>query len=308
MIKKRSFFFAILLIFKNLEHYLALAKMKKIVLTLVFLNTLITCLPANAQLLKKIQNAAQNAAQNIASQKVEKKTGQETEKALSGLMGGMFQPATTESSYQFSGYMTMDVFARDEKGNPETPVQFKYYMGEDLQVMGVSFQDPESKTNFTTITDSKNQAMVFLIEEANEKSSMAMGMDMVKMESLSEAEIEEDLDQLKLVKTGKTKTILGYTCLEYLVTSKDGKGNYWVTEKPISGMSVFSPQYNPLGENSGMNHYKTIFAYAPEGTFLEIVFTENDGSTVEMKFTAIEPKKATLFQMSDYPNMMSGNK
>jgi hypothetical protein len=279
---------------------------KTVTLGLIFCSICLG-LPSQAQLLKKIQNAAQNAAQNVATQKVEQKRDQETDKALSGLMGSMFEPTSTESSYQFSGYISMEIISKDKKGKPELPVQFTYLMGGDTQVMGVNFQDPESKMNMTTIMDSKNQAMVMLMEEKGEKSSMALKMNMEKMQDIAEKEMGQDPEEYKLVKTGNTKTILGYTCEEYLVTSKDGNGQYWITEKPIEGMSMFSPQSGPMGGNKGRNPYEAIFANAPEGTFLEMLFTQKDGSSFEMKVTEIEPKKESSFKMSEYPNMMSGN-
>lgn len=276
--------------------------MKKIVFTCIVFVAMSLSLQSEAQLLKKIQNAAQN----VATQKVEQKTDQETDKALSDIMSGMFEPTSTEDSYQFSGYITLDIISKDKKGNSELPMQFKYLMGENKRIMGVIFQDPESKTIMTTIMDLKNQAIIMLMDEEGGKSSMAMKMNMEKIHGTAEKEMKQNQEEYKIVKTGNTKTILGYTCEEYMVTSKDGKGQYWVTEKPIEGMSVFPPQSSPMGGNKVMNPYKTIFANAPEGTFLEMLFTENDGSTLEMKVTEIEPNKGSLFQMSEYPNMMSG--
>lgn len=84
-----------------------------------------------------------------------------------------------------------------------------------------------------------------------------------------EVEKQRENPEYKITKTGNTKTILGYQCEEYLITSEDGEGHYWVTEKPIEGLSLFSPQSNPMVSNKTMDQYSSMFSNAPKGSFLE---------------------------------------
>jgi hypothetical protein len=285
--------------------------MIRIIFTSLLVGLISLALPTQAQLLKKIQTAAQNAAQNVASQKVEQKiakeSAQEIDSAVSGMLRGMLEPASTEELYTFTGYLTMVVIAKDKKGSPEHPTRIKYLIGEDTQFMGVNFQDAESNMNMTSITDLKNQAMILLMEERGEKSSMAMKINAEGFQEIAEEEMKVKPEDYKLIKTGNRKTILGYICEEYSITSKDGEGYYWVTEKPIKGMSIFSPASSPMGGNKVINQYETLFANAPKGTFLEMLFSGKDGSSLEMKVTEIEPEKESSFKMTEYPNRMIGN-
>lgn len=280
--------------------------MKKILLTYLILGAIAVSFPAQAQLLKKIQNAAQSAAQSATTPKSDNGGNN----PLSGMMGGMMQPANTESSYGFTGYLIMEVTSTDKKGKTEDPAQIKYLLTKDAQFMGMTFEDPKSKgSTTTTIMDSKNQAMVILMEDKGNKSSMAMKMDFDKMQGMVDEEIENQTqDDYTLTKSGNKKTILGYPCEEYIVINEDGKGEYWITEKPIEGVSLFSPQSNPMVSNKTMERYQTMFTNAPKGTFMEMIFTATDGTVTTMNVIEIETNQPRNIQMSEYPNLMAGGR
>lgn len=280
--------------------------MKKIILSLIVFGTVWIANPTHSQILKKIQNAAQTATQKATTPK----SGGEDSNPLAGMMGGMFEAAKTESVYNFSGYMVMEVTSIDKKGKSEEPTQMKYLLTKDPQYMGMVFEDPKSKeTSTITIMDSKNQAVVILIEDGGSKSSMAMKMDYDKMQGMVEEEAEKQTpENYDIQKTGNTKTILGYRCEEYVVTTEDGKGIYWVTEKPIEGVSIFSPQSNPMISNKSMEKYQSLFSNAPKGTFLEMVFTDKDGAVSKIQAIEIQLNQNQTIQMSDYPNLMAGGR
>ncbi|TDQ18663.1 uncharacterized protein DUF4412 [Algoriphagus boseongensis] len=279
--------------------------MKKSILGLLVLAAVSFSTTAQAQLLKKIQNAAQNAATNAASSKAEK----ESSDKMGDLIGGMMQPAPTESAYQFTGYMVMEVTATDKKGKSDPPSRINYLLGDNVEFMGMSFSDPKTPQNTTTtIMDTKNQAMVMLLDNEGQKSSMAMKMDYDKIQDMVDEEASDQMktEDYQITKTGNTKDILGYPCEEFLVKTEDGEGRYWVTKEPIKGFSMFSPQSNPMVSNKTVERYNSFFSNAPKGTFLEMIFTSTDGSVTDMKVVEIELNSPLKFTMSEYPNMMSG--
>ncbi|MBN7813580.1 DUF4412 domain-containing protein [Algoriphagus sp. H41] len=283
--------------------------MKKSVLSILFLAGAMIAMPSEAQILKKIQQAAQQGAENAVTKKTRESTEKATSDALDGMFGGMMQPAPTESEYSFTGYMVMEVTATDKKGKSEEPVRMQYLLSSGTEFMGMSFSDPKQpSTTTTTIMDTKNQAMVMLLEDKGNKSSMAMKLNYDKLQGMVDEEAEEQLEQpdYEITKTGNTKTILGYTCEEYLVKTEDGDGQYWVTEEPIEGFSMFSPQSNPMVSDKTIERYSSMFSNAPKGSFMEMVFTDKDGAVTDMKVVELETDSPRKFQMSDYPNMMSG--
>ena len=284
--------------------------MKKYILGSMILAGVSLSFNAEAQLLKKIQNAAQNAAQSAAQKSASEKAENASSNAMEGLLGGMMQPAPTESEYNFSGYMIMEITSTDKKGKTDEPMHMNYLLSKDTQFMGMAFTDPKNPSTHTaTVIDQKNEAMVLFLEDGGKKSSMAMKMDLNKIQNMVDEEAEETIEKpdYEITKTGNTKQILGYTCEEYLVKSEDGEGHYWVSEKPIEGFSMFSPQSNPMVSNKTVEKYYSHFSNAPKGTFLEMLFKSTDGSVTDMKVIELELNSPTSFAIADYPNMMSGN-
>jgi hypothetical protein len=283
--------------------------MKKSISTILIIGVSLIALPAEAQLLKKIQNAAAQGVENAATKRTSQASEKATNDAIDGMFGGLMQPAPTETNYSFTGYMVMEVTSTDKKGKAEDPVQIQYLLSSNTEFMGMTFEDPQkAEMTTTTIMDTKNQAMVILLEEKGERSSMALKLDYDKVQGMVDKEAEDQLEQpdYKITKTGNTKTILGYTCEEYLVTTEDGEGRYWVTEEPIDGVSMFSPQSNPMVSSKTIERYSSMFSNAPKGTFMEMIFTDTEGAITDMKVVELETDNPREFQMSDYPNMMAG--
>jgi hypothetical protein len=284
--------------------------MKKSIASIILIVGSTYLFPVQAQLLRKIQNAAAQGVENAATKKTREATEKATTNAIEGVLDGMIKSAPTESDYTFTGFTVMEVISTDKKGKAEDPVQIQYLLSSNADFTGMSFTDPtKAGASTTTIMDAKNQAMVILLEDKGEKSSMSMKIDFDKVQEIVDEEVDEELEipDYKITKTGNTKSILGYDCEEYLVTTEDGEGRYWVTEKPIAGFSMFSPQSNPLVSAKTMDRYKSMFSNAPTGTFMEMIFHDKEGSITEMKVIEIETDKPRKFQMSDYPNMMSAN-
>ncbi|GAA0879823.1 hypothetical protein GCM10009119_27920 [Algoriphagus jejuensis] len=283
--------------------------MKKSIVNILIVVGSMIVLPSQAQLLKKIQNAAAQGVENATTKKARESSEKATTNAIEGMFEGMMEPAPTESDYSFTGYSVMEVTTTDKKGKSEDPMQIQYLLSSNAEFMGMAFTDPK-QPNMTTVSimDSKNQAVVILLDDKGKKSSMAMKMDYDKMQEMVDEEAEEQIEtpDYTITKTGNSKSILGYPCEEYLVTTEDGTGNYWVTEKPIDGFSMFSPQSNPMISSKTMDRYTSLFSNAPKGTFMEMIFTDKDGSVTDMKVVELETNSPRKFEMSDYPNMMAG--
>jgi hypothetical protein len=203
--------------------------------------------------------------------------------------------------------MVMEIVSTDKKGNSEKPVQMQYLLSEKPEFMGMAYVDPENPDNLTTtIMDTKNSAMVILIDDGKTKSSIATKADYKGMQEEVDKEAEKQLEQpdYKIEKTGNKKDILGYSCEEYLVTTEDGEGRYWITEKPIDGLSIFSPQNNPMVSNKTMDRYYSLFSSAPKGSFMEMIFTDKEGNVTDMKVIELNPNQSRNYSMADYPNLM----
>lgn len=277
--------------------------MKKPILTLAVLAGIFLTTSAEAQLLKKIQNAAQNATQSSQTQKTESSGA-----GMGGLLGGIMDPADTEEMYEFSGYMVVEIISTDKKGKASEPSKMNYLMGSEKAFMGMSFSEPKNPENTTTtIMDTKNHAMVILMENKGDKTSMALNVNYDEIQGEVDNVADQEMNKATITKTGRTKKILGYDCSEFEVKTDDGSGVYWVTDQPIEGINMFSPQSSPVVSKKTVEKYETFFKNAPKGTFLETTFTSSDGSITQMNVIEIQKNSPKSFVMSEYPNAMATN-
>lgn len=283
---------------------------------------------ANAQFIKKIQNAANRGVENAVQKRVEQEANKMTEKQLekvfsdiygddtlntsggsfdmSKVMAGMGEPVDTEDSYDFFGYVVMEMTSEDEKGKAQEPIQMKSYLGKSTDYSAMEIADPKNpKTVTTMVFDIKNSASVILLDNEGEKMSIATKLAMDNINEISEEQIDKTIDEnnTTLEKTGKTKNILGYACDEYHIKNEDGEGYYWVTEESIAGYSSFWGANNPMVSSEVKSKYAEKFKNLPTGNFLELTYTSSDGK-VDMKVIEIEESAPQSFQMTDYPNVM----
>ncbi len=290
-----------------------------------------------AQLLRRLRNAAEEgvsrAVERRVEREVERATQRQFEKAFGNLYGdsegkmrggGSFDfskilssvnlNVETEEAYSFSGQAEMEITGTDG-GKEDTPMRIRSYLSEDPQFSAMEFFDEESqkeKERSIMIFDFKNNATIMLLEADGEKSSMAFGLDWQNMmDQFEEMEVEEegepvDLSDFSFEKTGNTKTILGYSCEEYVAKSEGFKASYWISKDPISGLQSFWGQNSPFITQKMRAENKTYFESLPEGSLMEMEFiSEEDNSSTNITMKSIDENSPVQFSMQEYPNIMA---
>jgi hypothetical protein len=213
----------------------------------------------------------------------------------------------TADSYEFTGFATLELQTKDEKGKSMDPMTMKSYLGQNSEYTGMEISDPKNPSTITTmIFDMENKASILLMDNEETKNSFAYKLDFDDV--LDDASVSVEESNFKIEKTGNTKDILGYTCDEYFVKSEDGQGTYWITEDLINGSSSFWSSNSPFASSKMQEKYADHFANMPKGNFMEMDFTSTDGSEVMMKVIDIQASQPKTFKMSDYPNMMQSMK
>lgn len=280
-----------------------------------------------AQFINKIKNAAARGIQNAVADKAEQEAYKLMQKQLSGLhgetsegspvkldmekiMAGLGENVPTDSQYEFAGYGVMEMTYADDKGKPQDPIILKAYMAKGTGYTAMELSNPNEPSSITTmIFDMNNQATILLMDNQGTKNSLAYKLNFDRMEeTTAEADsISPEPKDITVEKTGKTKTILGYSCEEYFAKTGDGEGFYWVTKEPIGGFSSFWSQNSPFASSQTQEKYSKQFENAPEGNFMEMYWTATDGSKMDMKVIEIEESKAKTFQMAEYPNVMQAS-
>lgn len=282
-----------------------------------------------AQFINKIKKAAERGVQNAVADKAEqeayKMMQRQLEKQLAGLYGenaesspvkldmekimaGLGENVPTESQYEFAGYGVMEMNYVDENGKTQDPTKLKAYMAKGTGYTAMEFSDPKEPSSITTmIFDMTNQATILLMDNEGTKNSLAYKLDFDDIQETAMDSVSLEPKDFTVEKTGKTKTILGYSCEEYFIKTEDGEGFYWVTKEPIGGYTSFWSQNSPFTSSQTQKKYSKQFKNAPEGNFMEMYWTATDGSKMDMKVIEIEATKAKTFQMSDYPNIMQAS-
>ncbi len=97
-------------------------------------------------------------------------------------------------------------------------------------------ESPKQK-GFFMVMDLKDQKMITFMTD----QKMAMIMDLAKMKQKMQGQVkEENPNNVKVTKTGKSETILGYKCEQFQVESDDSQSLVWMTTELGSGMGNFA--------------------------------------------------------------------
>jgi hypothetical protein len=310
-------------------------KVKSLFLLIIALSFL--SVDGYSQLLKKLKRAASQGASRAIEKTVEKEVEKATQRQLektfrslygdaifdsdqdvnsdgesydfSKVMGSINMNVDTESDYSFSGVAVMEILNTNENGKEEDPVNFNSFLSENPDYYGMEFVDPDAKDEkekSIIIMDHKNKATVILIENEEEKSSMAFGMDWGgMMDSYADNPENNPLGNPTFEKTGNTKDILGYTCEEYVLNADDAEGIYWISTTPIEGLEGFWSKNSPFVTKKMKEDNSAFYSNFPDGNILEMNFTnKEDQSSSQMKIIEINNNQPSQFKMADYPNAM----
>ncbi len=312
--------------------------MKNILLIFVVGTVCFIPIDSEAQLLRRLKNAAEEgvarAVEKRVVSEVEKATQNQFEKAFGYLYTGpkgsnktydfskilesVNMDVDTEESYSFKGIAEMEVVSTDSKGKSEDPARIISYLSNDEQFTGMEFRDDTKKSNkekTVMIFDFKNNATIMLVENDEGKSSMAFGLDWQKMmEGAEEMEVEEetpetvDWDEFKFEKTGKTKTILGYSCEEYIAKNEEMEAVYWISSNPIEGLQSFWGKNSPFITQRMQAENQEYFNKFPDGSVMEMIFvSQEDKSSTSITMVNIDVDESNTFLMEAYPNVMKQN-
>lgn len=241
--------------------------MKKIAISVAVLLVLFSFNTSRAQIgLRSIANKVKNKIEEKVDEKVEKKVDQEVEKSVDkkldnalgidstydnseeavksrsdargqriiNRVGMNSTPAKYENSYSFSSNVKMVTESYDKKGKLESKGSLNTYWGSNMDVYAYEVIDEERKADEKGffIFDAKNMVSIMLSEDKNEKNGVVTGLDLSQMvvpDSLKNTGGNVQLNE-KVKKTGKTKTILGYKCDEYVYEDEYDVSNVWITK------------------------------------------------------------------------------
>lgn len=203
-----------------------------------------------------------------------------------------------EPSYDFDAYLQMEITNYKKNGKLDDQVLYDNYLHKQQADYAMVYSDKGTQSTF--LFDAKNSAMLILTDSDGEKTGFATTIDPEAMAARIEKYAEEeelDADSYKPTKTGKTKTILGYSCDEYLYEDEDTKVFMWVSEK--LGKEVRKEWMN------NQQAFGSMFAHAYQlnGAVLEYDVLEDSGERTIMLVTKIDMNHSHKVNTSSYAIM-----
>ncbi|NVN16803.1 DUF4412 domain-containing protein [Muricauda sp. HICW] len=172
------------------------------------------------------------------------------QKKMAGLFGGSNLKGVPDV-YEFSYRATMKITTQKDES------YIHYWMEPGQRYFGNRYND--GKTNSITVMDMENQAMVMFTDDGAQKMAMKMPAGKKTIEKLTKKMEEKGNNSKEAIKVVPIagKTILGYHCEGYQITSKDGISKVWVTnEAPVGYLGGIANTEGlpssvlPIGENT----------------------------------------------------------
>ena len=306
--------------------------MKTYTVSLFLILMTLSAVPVNGQLLKKLKQAAEDGVKEAVERRVEHEVEKAVQKQTDRYMEQIFGPPTqyegrgydygkmmesinmnveTEDSYSFTGYTDMEISGTNEKGKPIDPTMFRTFIDPEGQSWGIELESDDKDLKRTVmIFDNHHQATIMLMESnEGEKSRLAYGMDWSKMMEAGTDETAETMDEtFNFEKTGNTKTILGYTCDEYVTDTETYNATYWVSREPVTGYTSYWSRNNFLFNQQMKKKYSDYLDKLPEGDMMEMTYSsKKDDNVTIMKIIDINTSTQNEFVMADYKNAMEQN-
>ena len=131
--------------------------------------------------------------------------------------------ADVPPSYNFD--LLLDVVITD-KGKKEQPL--KYYFNKSSAAFGIE-QSSEKDGKSLFILDMERDIMVVYQEKNGEKTASAMPSMMQLAGAMAKSYTESENLKITVEKTGKSKSVAGYSCEEYKMTWDEGHSLAYVT-------------------------------------------------------------------------------
>jgi hypothetical protein len=289
--------------------------------------------PVQAQILRSIARSAMNQAKSSAENRAEKEVDKKVDDAVNKSIDKMLESDSTETKkntkkasensedadsiraskfmkslgisndvkhkelYKFTGQITMVNEITDGEGEKLAPIEYVISFNEKNSDANFQFSDQTGKAT-TMIYDQENKCMLMLSNGDGGKTGFATKIDIDVSQSKSdETDVAEDTEATEvddcMKKTGKSKTISGYSCNEYRCETNDAITTAWVTKQ-------FSSSNNKLFKNTGSG-YGSYNTNGLDGMVVQYeTKSKSDKSEMVMTVKSINMNKSSSFSTAGY--------
>ena len=239
--------------------------------------------------MKKALVQPARVANDVAQDKAEEEAEKQITKAI--MEGfGLNDDTKYDQEYKFDAWFSMQITNYKKNGKVDDQVEYDNYVNKGNRDYGMQYREDDTRS--TILYDADRLALIILTNDDGEKTGFATRFDPGKAEESADG---DDYSDLKPLKTGNTKKILGYTCDEYLVEDEGSEARMWISEKlgkEISKEMLSNP-----------NAFGTAFQYSRvvDGMILEYDLIDTDsGEKTELLVTDLDLNRAYSISTGGY--------
>ncbi len=279
---------------------------KTVALSLIFLFSINS---VEAQFFKKLQKKAEEKiareAERRAQRRVDKKIDKVFDTAEDGVDGKIktkkkkqTKNVNLPASYNFEWEYALKMESKETRKKGMDGMKIIYYLNPNSTAFGSKFEmGGKSKMmgNMFTIMDFDSGVNIMLTE--TDEGKFIQQIPSFSNEDIDEVAQEQNVKDYTIVKTD-TKTILGYQCQGFKITSKDGIIKMYIAKNaPVSFNNTMSrnSKFKPKGFNTAwLKEFKNEL-------MMEMDFKSSKKQKHDMKMTCVSLERKPLhINLSEY--------
>ncbi len=257
--------------------------------------------------LDKVEDALFNDDEENAETKTDgnkKSSNSSSEERLTNIMKkmGVGEPVPIESSYSFDNLVQMHIESYDEKGKKTSDGEFITHLSNDSKSMAYEFVsgDMAQPGMSFVIIDAENGASIILAEENGKKTGIVYGLGNLFQNATTGSTDDIDFSETpetyltnpNVDKTGRSKTIAGLSCEEYIYKDENTVSNIWITKDlKMNTQDFFSALFKTAVYSHGMG-----WGYMMEATTVN----KDNGEKSVMEVTKVDKNSNKKVVMADY--------
>lgn len=228
---------------------------------------------------------------------------QAMQQAMAAMMMGN-KDCKIDDNYQFDHQFTSELRTFNSKGELENTFKIRNLLKNQSNIFGTEILESNIKEmpQSTVIMNLETKKMISLVDQGGMKMAMCMGMDSPLIKSYmgdAEKESTESKDKLgTMTKTGKTKTILGYHCEEWIAKDDEMSYKFWISDKSDIPMQEF---YKNLGEQVAASPMAIGAKFPGKGMLMALEGQSlKNQERIEMEVIDLKPKSIKTLSTIGY--------
>lgn len=195
--------------------------------------------------------------------------------------------------YNFAGSLKFQVTST-QKGKASKGEQLWHFPTGNENIFGIAMNMGQG-SNMRGVIDYADKSMIMFMEE----QKMVMGIPLDLDKAMKEVQNDPATKVSTPKKTGRTKTILGYACNEWITENADYTSSVWMSDKlPVNSASFYKIMSQQLSKSTG-----TPMPTDMKGVPLEIqAVNKKSGDKYNMVCTEVS-NKPVRFSTAGYKTM-----